>query len=126
MPDEKIIYTRLLSADEVEAVLDGLPVLLEELAGDCILVAEYGWGCNIHNDLQYVPMQVGIGWLDNFLAESKEQKIYLPAESDLSITTPDGSLTILFCHESDIHLSGKNAELVKKATESDLIRPLLK
>jgi hypothetical protein len=126
MTEDKTIYTRLLSVGEVEAVINGLPDLLWSLAGDCILTAEYGTECNIHNDLQYVPMQVGIRWVDRFLAESREHGIFVPAKSDLSITTPNGGLTILLCHESDIHVTGTDETLIERACQSDLLRPLLK
>jgi len=126
MTDDKTIYTRRLSVGEVESVVTGLPGLLWTLVGDCVLTAEYGTECNIHNDLQYVSMQVGIRWLDRFLAESKEQRIFVPAKSDLSISTPAGGLTILFCHESDIHLTGQNEELIRHAVESDLLSVLMK
>ena len=59
MKEESTIYTRLLSVGEVESVIAGLPDLFCGLAGDCILTAEYGTECRIHNDLQYVSMQVG-------------------------------------------------------------------
>jgi hypothetical protein len=126
MTEDKTVYTRILTPSGVEAVLQGLPSLIKELAGDCILSVEYGVGCNIHNDLQYKPMEVGIFWLHRFLAESKEQRIFLPGQSDLSITTPNGGLTIIICHESDVHLSGLDAALVRKASQSDVIRLLLR
>lgn len=126
MAEDRIIYTRILSTGEVEVVLKGLPDLLWEVAGDCILTAEYGTECNIHNDLQYMPMQVGTTWLGSFLAESIEQRIFIPGKSDLSVMTPAGGLTVLFCHESDIHLSGSNAALIEKVCQSELFQRLLK
>jgi hypothetical protein len=127
MTEDETIYTRILSIEEVETALLGLPDLLVELAGGaCMLSAEYGCCCNIHNDLQYVPMRVGIKWLQRFLAESKEQSIYVPGKSALKIMTPNGGLTILFCDEGDIHLSGQDEKLIERAANSELIRPLLK
>jgi hypothetical protein len=126
MKQDGTIYTRQLSEAEVQSVISGLPSLIRVLVGDCIVVAEYGWTCNIHNDLQYKPMEVGIGWLDRFLAESMDQRIFVPAHSDLSITTPNGGRQIQFCHESDIHLSGQDTSLVRQASEHELLKGLMK
>lgn len=119
------IYTRPLSEAEVRTVLAGLPALIKELVGDCVVNVEYGWGCNIHLDLQYRPMGVGIAWLDRFLSESMDQRIFCPAESDLIVATPGNGLTLLFCHESDIHLSGQDEELVRRACEHNLMKRLV-
>ena len=119
-------YTRVLSEDEIQSVIIGLPSLLKALAGDCIVVAHYGWACNIHPDLQYKPMEVGISWLDRFLSESIEQRIFVPASSDLSVATPNDGFELLFCHESDIHLSGKNEQLVQQACEHKLLTKYMK
>jgi len=43
MKKDDTIYTRPLSEAEVQSVLRGLPSFLMRLAGDCIVVAEYGW-----------------------------------------------------------------------------------
>lgn len=125
MTEYSPICTRLLSKEEIESVLSGLPALLDQLVGSCILSAEYGTECNIHNDLQYHPMAVGIGWLSQFLAESIDQRIYVPAKSELSITTPDRGLEMVFCHEHHIHLSGRDAALIRRASESALIKHLM-
>ena len=126
MTEANKFYTRILTKKEIEVVIDGLPALIQGLVGDFILSVEYGSHCNIHDDLQYKPMEVGLSWLDRFLAESIDQRIFVPAESDFSITTPGGGLEILFCHESDIHLSGKDESLLRRATQSGLIGPLIK
>ncbi|MBI3987442.1 MAG: hypothetical protein HY343_11005 [Lentisphaerae bacterium] len=126
MNEDKAVFTRILTKHEVEAVILGLPALIRKLVGDCILTVEYGTHSNLHNDLLYKPMEVGIAWLHRFLAESIDQRIFLPAGSDMSIATPDGGLEILFCHEGDIHLSGKNAALIQRVTQSELLRTLIK
>ncbi|MBP7275522.1 MAG: hypothetical protein KBA51_04890 [Kiritimatiellae bacterium] len=126
MKKEEEICTRPLSEAEVRAVIDGLPALIKELVGDCIVNVEYGWACNIHINLQYQTMDVGISWLDRFLSDSINQSIYRPAKSDLTVATPDNGLKMQFCHESDIHLSGQDANLVQRACKHDLLRNLMK
>jgi len=125
MKKDNEVHTRLLSEPEVQLVLKGLPSLMRDLAGDCIVIAEYGWGCNIHNDLQYKPMEVGVAWLDGFISDSIEQRIFVPASSDLSVSTPEGGCEILFCHESDIHISGGQRKLVQQACEHPLLKELI-
>ena len=120
------IYTRQLSQAEMQSVIAGLPALFKELAGDCIVIAQYGWACNIHNDLQYKPMSVGLSWLDRFIAESIDQRIFVPAKSDLMLATPNSGFEMQFCHEGDIHLSGQDALLVRRACAHELFQGLMK
>jgi len=126
MKEENEICTRLLSEAEVLAVVAGLPAFIRELAGDCIVTIEYGWACNIHVNLQYQGMDVGISSLDRFLSDSIDQRIFRPAESDLTVATPNDDFKLLFCHESDIHLSGRDESLVRRACEHELLRNLMK
>jgi hypothetical protein len=126
MNSENTIYTRILELKEIQSVIDKIPEFIRELVGDCIVSVEYGCGCNIHNDLQYIPMETGTSWLGRFISGSIEQKIFIPSKSDLSITTPDEEVTILFCHESDIHIFGKDQQLVEKVISHNLFRELIK
>jgi hypothetical protein len=100
-----------VSAGELEALLKALPILLKDRLGNCPVKAMYGWGCNLHMDLWYVPMNVGTQWIERFIRESLEQRIVVPAQSDLYIELPDEKLEILFCHEGDIHVCGPDEEL---------------
>lgn len=119
------IRTRFLSEAEVRSVVSGLPSLIKDLVGDCIVNVEYGWACNIHPNLQYQSMDVGISWLDRFLADSIEQQIFCPAKSDMTVATPDDGFKIQFCHERDIHLSGRKKELLQQACEHKLLKDLI-
>ena len=105
--------SRYLSEQEIHSALDALPALLCQVVPDSILIATYGWGCRLHDDLCYQPMRVGVGWLDRFITESIKQFIFVPGDSDMTITAPDGRLSVKFCHESDIHVSGTDSELVR-------------
>lgn len=92
--------------------MDALPAFFCEFFPDSILIAKYGYGSGLHNDLCYQPMHVGVGWLDRFITESIEQRIFVPGDSDLTIAAPDDRLSVMFCHEADILVSGTDLELV--------------
>lgn len=103
-----------LGAQRLQSVLQSLPVVLKELLGDTLIKAMYGWGCNLHMDLCYAPMTVGTRWADRFIKDSLEQRIFMPARSDLYFELPDERLELLFCHQGDIHVSGPDDELREK------------
>ena len=102
------------SPTEIQAILEALPTLLNQLLGNCLVKAMYGWGCNLHMDLCYVPMTVGTQWIERFIRESLEQRIVVPANSDFYIELPEERLEILFCHEGDIHVCGPDEDLCNK------------
>jgi len=69
-------------------------------------------------DLCYVPMKVRTSWVHRFIRDSLEQRIVVPAESDLSFELPDGRIKLLFCHDGDIHISGSDDALREKLLAS--------
>jgi hypothetical protein len=113
-----------LQPERLQSVLESLPMILQDLLGDCLVTAMYGWGCNLHSDLCYVPMRVRTRWVDRFIKDSLEQRIFVPAESDLSFELPDERMRLLFCHEGDIHISGSDDELREKLLASVPFREL--
>jgi len=102
------------SSAELQAAMESLPELLRTLVGNCLIKAMYGWGCNLHMDLCYVPMRVGTQWIDRFIRESLEQSIVVPGKSDFYVQLPDERVEIMFCHESDVHVSGPDEEMRNK------------
>lgn len=107
-----------LQPEQLQSVLESLPLVLMDCSGDCLITAMYGWGCNLHTDLCYVPMKVATKWIDRFIRDSLEQRIFVPADSDLSFELPDERIRLLFCHEGDIHVSGSDDELLEKLLAS--------
>lgn len=107
------LHSSLLSGVEVKRVLHSLPAALQDLLGESAVTAFYGWGCNLHADLQYVPMRVAVPSLERFIADSLAQEIVIPGGSDFCFTVPEGRLEILFCHEGDIHLKGRDRSLLQ-------------
>ncbi len=57
-----------------------------------------------------------LGW---FIKDSLEPKIIVPGKSDLLIDTVDKRLELNFTHESFIHLSGTDEELLQKFMQSE-------
>lgn len=104
--------SRELSPEEVRAGMLALPAVVRKLVGECIIVAKYGWACELHPQLCHIPMQVGIAWLDRFIDDSLRQKIVIPGECDFIFEVP-GRLQIIFCHERDFHAGGTDKELLQ-------------
>jgi hypothetical protein len=119
------IYTPLLSYDETKHLLLNIQGILNEIFNEEILIVKYGWGCNIHNDLQYVPMQVGINWMNSFLNDSINRKIYEIGKSDLYFENQNKTIEVLFCHESDIHLTANIKEEIIRIKEIEELKKYL-
>jgi hypothetical protein len=98
-------------AESLVSLLEGMPGVLAKLLGRQVISVMYGYGCNLHPDLWYVPMKVGTGWLDRFIRETQQQGIFEPYGSDIHFEVPDGRLEVEFCHEGHIHLKGSDARL---------------
>lgn len=114
MPDATYKFcSSILTAERLKQAMEALPDFFKAMLGDCIVTAHYGLGSEIHADLQFVPMRVGTRWTDRFIADSISRGIVVPGRSDLLFTTPEERLEILFCHESDIHLGGKDDKLIQ-------------
>ncbi|MGH7843558.1 MAG: hypothetical protein ACREQW_00085 [Candidatus Binatia bacterium] len=107
------LRSRLLSGAEVRRALHSLPAALRDLLGGAAITAYYGWGCNLHADLQYVPMRVAVASLERFIADSLAQEIVIPGGSDFCFIVAEDRLEILFCHEGDIHLKGRDHSLLE-------------
>jgi hypothetical protein len=108
------LHSRALAPEEWEPALDGLASFLREAFPRSIVTAEYGFACDIHADLTYVTMRIGVHWLHEFLRESVERHIFLPGRSDMYVHAPDQQLSVTFCHEADIHVSSPHPALLQK------------
>jgi hypothetical protein len=112
--DKPQLHSRVIEQAEWASAIDALVAFLREAFPDTIVTAEYGFGCHIHADLTYVSMRIGVGWLDRFFRDSIEQRIFIPGESDLYVHTPQKELSLLFCHEADIHVACTDRALLQK------------
>ncbi len=107
--------TQLASPEKIRVALLVLPAFLrQEFEPEAVCTAVYGGGSNLHPDLCYRDMRVGIGWIEKFIGDSLDQRIVMPGNSDLGFTVPNGRLEIVFCHEGDIHSGGTDVELQRK------------
>jgi hypothetical protein len=115
MPNLAAKYSsEYLSPDRMRTALLQLPPILEELLGEYTLTVQYGIGTRLHGSLQYIPMSVSCDMLPFFLADSLEQQIVLPGASDVLIASTNNELSLLFCHESDIHVDGSDKTLMQR------------
>jgi hypothetical protein len=69
-------------------------------------------------------LRVETKWASRFIKDSLEQRIFVPAESDLHFELPDGQLRLLFCHDDDVHVSGSDDELRERLFASAALRTL--
>jgi hypothetical protein len=108
------LCSKSLSEQQWTAALDALSKFLRAALPQSMLTAEYGFGCEIHADLTYIPMRVPVARLNEFLHESVEQRIFLPGRSDLHIHDQDRNFSITLCHEGDIHVSDNHTGLLQQ------------
>ena len=103
----------------MRSLLLALPPTLHTLLGDCMLTAWYGQGAHLHTALLWQPMSVRTDALQYFIEDSLDPAIITPGESDLLLLASEGKLSVLFCHEGDIHVDGTDTHLIAKliATE---------
>jgi hypothetical protein len=111
-PNERL--SSQLTEARILELLRALPTTLASLLGSEIVEAMYGWGADLHIDLCWKPMEVGTAWLDRFIRESLDPAIVVPGEADFIFTVRAGALKIRFCHESDLHVSGTDQELISR------------
>ncbi|MEI7459889.1 MAG: hypothetical protein WCK15_10815 [Pirellula sp.] len=95
-----------------------LPSQLRPILSSPNLTVSYGWGCKLHPDLWYKPMNVGLDLFPYFIEDSETQGIFQIGQSDLLIESPDSRLQVLLCHESDIHIDGTDNETMAKLVEA--------
>ena len=53
-------YSDILPAERMRQAMDALPEVFRSLLGDCLVTAYYGFGTEIHADLQYVLARDGL------------------------------------------------------------------
>jgi hypothetical protein len=103
-----------LTPEQFAAAMDALPLALERVNGTDFFTAVYGFGCNLHSDLLFVPMRLLPNQLTRFLEDSISQHIFQPGDNDLHISVSEGRLTLTFCHEGDIHIGGNDRLLAEQ------------
>ena len=64
-------------------------------------------------------MRVSTDWLSQFVTDSIARGIVAPGRCDFSFAVQQDRLTILFCHEGDIHLFGIDAALLEDFLKAD-------
>ena len=103
-----------LTEDRARELLLALPDVLSELLGSEVIEAMYGWAANLHIDLCWKPMQIGISWLRSFILESLDRQIIVPGRSDFIFNIRGRALEIEVCHDGHLHVSGTDAQLISQ------------
>jgi hypothetical protein len=102
------ITSGILSHEQVDAELETLPTLLSE-RGVERAEAMYGIGACDDQDVLWQWHAIDLSDLSAFIASSIEAGYFRPAASDLWVRTPDQTIEVRFCHESDVQLTAPEA-----------------
>jgi hypothetical protein len=70
-------------------------------------------------------MRIAIRGLERFIDDSLGQQIVVLGGSDFVFVVPENRLEILFCHEGDIHLAGRDPALVEGLRASAVFSAIL-
>ena len=108
------VSSAYLSSDVMREFIAALPTVMRDLYGNQNLTVYYGWDCNLQPDLLYEPISVALDVFPHFIEYSIEQGIFEVGGSDLLIESPDSSIEITICHESDIHIDGTDDDALRK------------
>ncbi|MBX9603017.1 MAG: hypothetical protein K2X35_18575 [Bryobacteraceae bacterium] len=77
---------------------------------------EYGWGCNLDTPHLWTPIRVNTANLAATIFSAEALDICQLGRSDLFVTDPQRKITLLFCHESHIHVTTNRDEYLALAT----------
>ncbi|QDU25633.1 Bleomycin resistance protein [Anatilimnocola aggregata] len=113
-PPTESYRSEYLKPERIRSAIVQLPPILFRLLGKCEYSVSYGVGTRLHGSLLFHPLGVPTDYLPSFLEDSLEQKIVEPGGTDLIIDAPNGELSLLFCHEADIHVDGTNHDLIQR------------
>lgn len=95
-----------LTKTQVREYLAKLPSLLAAL-GHRECDVSYGWQCDLPVDALWCDHRISVDSLSAFIESSVEQEIFNPGSSELFVESPDSSLSVKFCHESDVHVTAE-------------------
>src|SRR6476469_8045972 len=108
--DPNEVVTVELSRELILREIDRLCEILKERNVTTVLV-EYGWGSNLDTSSLWQPQALQIDELPDFITAAEKTGIYRAGSADLAVRDAENEFTLLFCHESDIHLTTDNAGL---------------
>lgn len=79
-------------------------------AGSAQVSVMFGWACKAQPDQLWRSKEIVCASLSDWIAAAIQDGIFEPGRSDLSIES-DG-LTVLLCHEADIHVMTQSASVI--------------
>ncbi len=105
------ITSGILDKPTIELELQEIPRLLAD-AGNSEIEAMFGWGCDAPSEELYHPFTLQPGDISGFLGSEGVRVGFEVSRSDLFLEVPQERLMVQFCHESDIHIEGRDESLV--------------
>ncbi|MEM7343214.1 MAG: hypothetical protein AAF485_03145 [Chloroflexota bacterium] len=111
------IKTVILSKSQFELIIQDILIFLNEKRIKSVTTI-YGWACNVEIDDLYQDIPISTDNLKQFLIENIENGVYEVGESDLFIENKETDVQFLLCHESDIHFTTKNMQLLQEVRDS--------
>lgn len=95
-----------LTKSQVLEYLTRLPSLLAALGyRECDV--SYGWLCDLPVDALWCDHRISVDALSTFIGSAVDQEIFNPGGSELFIESTDSSVSVKFCHESDVHVTAE-------------------
>ena len=107
------IASNIIGNDEYLHALVQIVKFLEEIGTDRLLVS-YGFGCDCPDEQLYERTSIRTNQLLEFIQESTALDYYRLGKDNLHICDENQRIEILLCHESDIHFTTENLDLVEK------------
>jgi hypothetical protein len=101
-----------LSESQLIELLARLPEFFRTSTKVEIVNCHYGVGAQIHPDLWFVTMRVGVNWLADFIRDSIDRGIVTIGGTDFYFGTDDRRFSVLLCHEGDVHVAGTDLPIL--------------
>ena len=110
------IVSNTLTASQLVGEISEIGNILNASGVDEVIVT-LGWGAGLDiNDL-WKPIRLRVGELERYVHAKIEDGTFRAGNSDLFIEDETRSFEFLICHESDIHLSTKSENLVRRTEQ---------
>jgi hypothetical protein len=105
------VTSGILTADVMSRELDALPSMLQQL-GVVEVEAFFGFGCVGPMDELYKSTLLKPPALLAWVSTEGQRVGFQVSRGDLFVKAMDGKVEVHFCHDSDIHVKGTDAEAV--------------
>jgi len=104
------LTTGLLTQEQMQAELDAILSLLTGSESRDVEIM-YGFGCQVEEP--YQTLTVSVAALSAFISQAQREGVWRLGEDDLHITVSDPDTEYLLCHESDVHVTSVDSQVLK-------------